>query len=258
MIAKTEEEVAHLREAGRILAEVLQAVAAEVAPGVHTSALDLLAERLIRERGAVPAFLHYQPEGAVYPFPAVLCISINEEVVHGIPSERVIEEGDLVMLDLGLSYNGYFSDTAITVCAGTCDESGQKLIDATREALDAAIAVIKPGAYIGDISAAIEATGRKYGLGIVADLGGHSLGTVPHEGPFVSNVGKPGTGEKLVEGQVLAVEPIFTEGGGDIVLGEDDWTYLTADDSRSAEFEHTILVTRDGAEVLTRPSSAGL
>lgn len=253
MIAKTQDEIANLRTAGRILAEALNHTAALVKPGLTTAELDLAAEKYIREAGAVPAFLNYQPDGAAYPFPAALCVSIDDEVVHGIPKEeRVLKAGDMVMLDLGLSYNGYFSDMAITVCVGACDPKGEALVAATREALDAAIAQVKPGAHIGDISAAIEAVGRKHGLGIVTDLGGHSLGTTPHEPPFVANTGKAGTGPVLEEGLVLAIEPIFTEGKGDIVLADDEWTYLTEDGSRSAEFEHTVLVTKDGAEVLTR------
>ena len=252
MIAKTKEDIAGLRAAGKLLAEALRHTAALVRPGVNTAELDLAAEKFIREAGAVPAFLNYKPEGASYAFPAALCVSINDEVVHGIPSEEyVIEEGDLVMLDLGLSLNGYFADAAITVCAGECDEKGKVLIQATEEACKAAIKVAKPGARMGDIGAAIQAVAKKYGLGVVEELGGHSLGKVPHESPFVPNTGVAGKGHVLEEGLVLAIEPIFTEGGGDIELMEDEWTYVTADGSRSAETEHTVLITKDGAEVLT-------
>jgi len=252
MIAKTKEEIQNLARAGKVLAEALRHVAALVKPGVTTAALDLAAEQFILDAGCVPAFLHYKPDSASYPFPAVLCVSINDEVVHGIPSEgRVIQEGDLVMLDLGLSYKGYFSDAAITVFAGEADAAGKKLADATKEALAAAIQVVKPGARIGDISAAIEAVAKKYSFAVVEELGGHSLGRTPHEKPFVPNVGKAGKGEVLVEGLVLAIEPIFTEGKADIELDPDEWTYRTVDGSRSAETEHTILVTKDGAEILT-------
>lgn len=252
MIAKTQEEIAGLRAAGKLLAEALRHVATLVAPGVTTASLDLAAEKFIRDAGATPAFLNYQPEGASYAFPAALCVSINDEVVHGIPSdERVVQAGDLVMIDLGLSVEGYFADAAITVCAGECDEKGTLLIRATEEALKAALRVVKPGARMGDVSAAIESVAKKYKLGVVEDLGGHSLGRVPHEGPFVPNAGKAGKGVVLEEGLVLAIEPIFTEGGGDIELAADEWTYVTADGSRSAETEHTVLVTKDGCEVLT-------
>lgn len=241
-----------MRAAGKLLAEALRELKKLVKPGVTTAALDLAAEKFIREAGATPAFLNYKQEGSVYPFPAVLCVSIDDEVVHGIPSEeRVIKEGELVMLDLGLSLNGYFADAAITVVAGQGDEKGAKLIAATEEAFKAAIKVAKPGARMGDIGAAIEAVAHTYGLGVVEDLGGHSLGLVAHEPPFVPNSGKVGTGVVLEEGLILAIEPIFTEGKGDIELLEDEWTYVTADGSRSAETEHTVMITKDGAEVLT-------
>jgi methionyl aminopeptidase len=253
MIAKTQEEIQNLRTAGKILAQALREVSRLVKPSVSTAALDLAAEKYIRDNGCVPAFLNYSQEGSAYPFPAALCVSIDDEVVHGIPREdRIIKKGELVMLDLGLSYKGYFSDAAITVVAGQGDEKGKKLIEATQEAIAAAIKVAKPGATTGDLGAAIETVGKKYGLGIVEELGGHSLGKVPHEKPFVPNAARAGTGEKLVEGLVLAIEPIFTEGRGDIVLADDEWTYLTADHSRSAETEHTVLITKNGAEVLTK------
>lgn len=252
MIATKEGELENLRTAGQILGRILRELAAKVRPGVSTAALDLNASQLIESAGAKPAFLGYKPEDAAYPYPAALCVSVDDEVVHGIPSERrVLREGELVMLDLGLSYQGYFADAAVTVCVGACDERGVTLIKATEEALKAAVKVVRPGARTGDIGAAIAAVAKKYGLGVVEDLGGHSLGTVPHEKPFIPNVGKVGEGDLLKEGHVIAIEPIFTEGKGDIVLAEDQWTYKTADGSRSAETEHTILVTKEGAEILT-------
>lgn len=256
MIVKNTEEIQNLRKAGNILAEALRHVSAMVKPGVTTAALDLAAEEYVRNHGGEPAFLHYSQDGSAYPFPASLCVSINDEVVHGIPSEhRVLAEGDMVMLDLGVSYNGYFSDAAVTLFAGKGDAAGQKLIDATKEALQAAVKIIKPGVRTGDIGAAIQAVAKKYNFAVVEDLGGHSLGKVPHEKPYIGNVGIAGKGEVLPEGLVIAVEPIFTEGqgdkAGDITLDADQWTYRTADGSRSAETEHTILITKNGAEVLT-------
>jgi methionyl aminopeptidase len=252
MIVTTTEELQNLRKSGKLLADTLRMLKKEVKPGITTAHLDLLAEKMIRDGGGKPAFLNYKQEGSIYPFPAVLCVSINDEVVHGIPSEeRVIAEGDLVMLDLGLAYNGYFTDAALTVVAGNGDEKGKKLIEATEEAFKAALKVISPSARMGDIGAAIEAVAKKYNLAVVKDLGGHSLGLVPHEPPFVGNFGKAGTGEVLQEGLVLAIEPIFTEGEGAIELLDDQWTYVTRDHSRSAETEHTIVVTKDGAEILT-------
>ncbi|MEK7613026.1 MAG: type I methionyl aminopeptidase [Patescibacteria group bacterium] len=253
MIAKTEEEISNLRTAGKLLSGILRELAKEVRPGISTAALDLKASQLIEKAGAKPAFLGYQPDDAAYPYPAALCISIDDEVVHGIPSEsRILAAGELVMLDLGLSYNGYFADAAITVCAGRCDAKGERLIAATREALSAAIQTVKAGVHTGDIGAAIAAVAKKYNLSVVEDLGGHALGKVPHEKPFIANVGNAGEGEVLEEGLVIAIEPIFTEGKGDIVLADDQWTYHTVDGSRSAEFEHTILITKNGAEVLTQ------
>jgi methionyl aminopeptidase len=252
MIAKTQEEIDGLRKAGKLLAAILREVAVLVKPGVSTAALDIAAEKLIRDADAEPAFLEYLPEGASFPFPGTLCVSINDEVVHGIPREdRLITEGDLVMLDLGLSLNGYFADAAITLVAGEATKKDLVLIEATEEAFRAALKVARPGARMGDIGAAIQAVAKKYTLGVVEDLGGHSLGRVPHEPPFVPNTGTAGKGYELVEGLVLAIEPIFTEGGGDIELAPDEWTYVTADGSRSAETEHTVLITKNGAEVLT-------
>ena len=252
MIATSEKEIQNLRKAGKILAGALRHTAALVVPGVTTAALDLAAEAYIRKEGGKPAFLNYAQDNSAYPFPAALCVSINDEVVHGIPSEeRVVEEGDLVMLDLGVNYNGYFSDAAITVCAGKGDEAGVKLIKATEEALAAAIKIVKPGVQVGDIGAAIAAVARKHNLAVVDALGGHGLGKVPHEDPHIPNVGTKGRGVKLPEGSVIAIEPIFTEGVGDVFLESDQWTYKTVDGSRSAETEHTILITKDGAEILT-------
>lgn len=252
MIAKKESDIENLRAGGKILSEVLKEVASHVKVGVTTASLDLLAEQLIRRAGAIPAFLNYKPSGAAYPYPAVLCISVNDEVVHGIPSEeRILEEGDIVTLDLGLSFEGMFVDSAVTVCAGQCDARAQKLLAATREALSIGIAAVHVGGHIGDIGAAVERVAKRYGLAVVAELGGHALGKKPHEQPFIPNVGRAGTGEKIKEGMVLALEPIFTEGKGDIELLSDQWTYVTRDHSRAAHFEKTILVTKNGAEILT-------
>lgn len=254
MIVKTDKEREGIRSAGRYLAEVLAELEQMVRPGISTAALDVAAENAIHARGCVPAFLGYRPDGAEYPFPAVLCISINEEIVHGIPREdRVLVDGDIVTLDLGLSYEGYFSDSAVTVCVGECDEVDVALINATREATYAAIAAIRAGGHIGDIGAAIEVVAKKTGFSIVEDLGGHALGKAVHEKPFIPNFGRAGKGEKLVEGMVLAIEPMLSVGSPRIVLDEEDqWTYRTADGSRAAHVEHTVIVTKDGAEIVTK------
>ncbi len=253
MIAKTQEQIDALRVAGRALAEVLRDLSALVAPGVTTAALDIVAEEGVRNRGCTPAFLGYKPDGASRPFPAVLCVSINDEVVHGIPSQnRVLEEGDTISLDLGLSYQGYFVDSAVTVCVGECDAAAKKLLEATREALGAAIKAAKVGGRLGDIGAAVEEVATRTKFAIVEDLGGHAVGKAVHEKPFIANFGKAGTGEKIVEGMVLALEPMFAEGKGAIILSEDEWTYKMHDGGRAAHFEHTILVTKDGPEILTK------
>jgi methionyl aminopeptidase len=253
MIVKNTQELENLQKSGKLLADTLRMLKTKVAPGVTTAQLDLWAEESIKEGGGVPAFLNYKQEDSAYPFPAVLCVSINNEVVHGIPSkERVIQDGDLVMLDLGLSYNGYFTDAAVSVVAGMDIHNSQKLIDATQDALKAALKIVKPDARMGDIGAAIEAVGKERGFGVVDDLGGHSLGLVPHEAPYVGNTGKVGTGVVLQEGLVLAIEPIFTAGKKDIELTQDQWTYVTKDGSRSAETEHTIVVTKTGCQILTQ------
>lgn len=254
MIVKTEKDIEYIRSAGRYLAEVLAELAKMVRPGISTGALDIAAENAIHARGCVPAFLGYRPDGAEHPFPAVLCVSVNEEIVHGIPrQERLLEDGDIVSLDLGLSYEGYFVDSAVTVCVGTCDPEDLALIDATREATIRAIAAIRAGSRIGDIGAAVEEVAKETGFSIVEDLGGHALGKAVHEQPFIPNFGKKGKGEKIPEGMVLAIEPMLSLGSPRIVLDEEDsWTYRTADGSRAAHFEHTVIVTKDGAEIVTQ------
>ncbi len=254
MIAKTEKDFEGLRTAGRMLAEVLNEVEVLVAPGVTTAALDIAAENAIRARGAVPVFLGYRPEGANVPFPAVLCVSVNEEIVHGIPQEsRELIDGDIVTIDLGLSHDGYFVDSARTLPVGEISAEDQALLDATREALDAAIAAAHGGCHSGDIGAAVEEVATRTKFSIVEDLGGHAVGGAVHEQPYIANYGKKGKGEVLPEGLVLALEPMFSAGSPRIVLDQDDeWTYRTSDGSRAAHFEHTIILTKDGAEIVTK------
>jgi methionyl aminopeptidase len=252
VIAKTEHEIKNLRTGGKLLAHVLRELSVMVLPGITTTSLDVAAEKIIREGGGVPAFLQYLPDGAAYPFPATLCVSINEEVVHGIPSEgRVLKAGDMVSLDLGLSYNGYFVDSAVTVCVGTCDEVAEKLIKATKEATMAGIKAARVGNRIGDIGSAIEAVAKKYHFAVVEDLGGHALGKEVHEKPYIPNEGVAGMGQKLPEGLVIAIEPMLAEGKGAITLMEDEWTYRMRDKKRCAHVEHTIIITNKGPEILT-------
>lgn len=253
MIATAPRDIDHLTRGGVILADALRLLKQLTVAGVSTAELDLKAEEYISAHGGVSAFLGYQPESAKTPFPAVLCVSINDEVVHGIPSEkRIVRTGDIVSLDLGLSYEGLFVDAALTLCVPGGDKKAQELIDATREATLAGIAAALVGNHIGDIGAAVGAVAKKRGFAVVQDLGGHAIGKVLHERPFIANEGRSGTGEEIVEGMVLAIEPMFSEGKGDIVLGSDHWTYSMRDGSRAAHFEHTILVTKNGPKILTQ------
>ena len=254
MIATTEEQIKALRAGGKILSGVLGDVAKLCKEGVNTAELDLACEHAIRARGAVPAFLNYHPDGAAYPYPAALCISINDEVVHGIPSEkRILRKGDIVSIDTGLSYQGYFVDAARTlVVGGAGDTKTNQLISATREALLAAISVVRPGKHIGDIGAAVMRVAANHKFAIVQDLGGHAVGGAVHEKPFIANEGREGTGDEIVVGYVLAIEPMLAEGKGAIILDEDEWTYRMKDGKRAAHFEDTVLVTETGTEILTQ------
>ncbi|HUQ30128.1 MAG TPA: type I methionyl aminopeptidase [Candidatus Paceibacterota bacterium] len=254
MIITTEKQRATLIEAGRRLAAVLEACADKVAPGVSTEELDDLAEQLIRDGGDEPAFLGYTPEGAARPYPATLCVSINEEVVHGIPNEetKILKLGDIVGLDLGLVHGGIIVDAAVTVAVGQTDSASLALMRATEEALVRGIDAAQVGNHIGDISSAIEKAFKGTGFSVVKELGGHGVGDHVHEEPFVPNFGKEGEGEELVEGMVLALEPIASAGKAAVVIAPDGYTYRTKDGSRSAHFEHTILIEKDGPLVVTK------
>jgi methionyl aminopeptidase len=256
MIIRTPEEREGIIEAGRRLGVVLDALAAKVAPGVTTLELDQLAEKLIRDGGDEPVFKGYKPEGASYPYPATLCISVNDEVVHGIPSaEHVLQEGDIVSLDLGLMHKGFVVDSAHTVPVGKTDPKSYALMDATREALEAAIAVARPGNRIGDISHATEQAFNGTGFSVVKELGGHGVGRHVHEEPWIGNAGHAGTGPEIVAGMVLALEPIANIGKDSVEILDDDYTFVSRDGSRSAHFEHTILVEENETIVVTRRPS---
>jgi len=253
MTLTTDTERTNLLEAGRRLAAVLKALRARVAPGVSAASLDDFAEAMIREGGDTPAFLGYVLDGSP-PYPATLCVSINEEVVHGIPNEspKILKEGDIVGLDLGLVHEGTIVDSAITVPVGDIDEKSKKLMRVTEEALAAGIEAARPGGHVGDIGHAIQGVIESAGFTVVRDLGGHGVGERVHEEPFIANFGKAGTGPKLVEGMVLALEPIAAVGKGAVILAPDGFTYRTRDGSRSAHFEHTILIEKDSALVVTK------
>ena len=252
MITKDPKQIEILRTGAKILATVLNLVASKARVGVSAWELDQLAEIEIRKAGGVPAFKNYRAQTGDPPFPATLCVSVNDEVVHGIPTkDKVLRDGDLVGLDLGMQYQGLFTDMAITVGIGQIDETSQKLIQAAQESLTAAIKMIRPGVLTGDIGATIESVIKGYKFQVVRELVGHGVGGAVHEEPEVPCFGKPGTGMKLGEGQVIAVEPMVNAGGWKIIFAKDNWTIKTADASRSAHAEHTLIITKTGCEVLT-------
>jgi methionyl aminopeptidase len=255
MIAKTKEQREGIIEAGRRFGIILDAVAAATHPGVTTEELDALAERLIREGGDTPSFKGYRPEGAARSFPAALCISVNDEVVHGVPGSRVLKEGDIVSLDLGLTHKGFIMDSAVTIPVGKVSPEAMELMAATQNSLEDAIRSARPGARIGDISYATELALKDTGFSVVKLLGGHGVGEHVHEEPFIANAGHPGTGPEIVEGMVLALEPIANAGKSSVFIAPDGWTYRTKDGSLSAHFEHTILVLKDETLVVTRRPS---
>jgi len=253
MIIANDTERANLIEGGKRLAAVLEALRAKSMPGVTTEELDDLAEQMIVDGGDEPCFLGYTPEGAGRPYPATLCVSINDEVVHGIPNESVktLKEGDIVGLDLGLRHEGIVVDAAITVAIGKVSDETKKLLYATEAALAAGIAAATVGNHVGDISCAIAKEIENAGFAVIKELGGHGVGDLVHEEPFIPNYGKPGRGELLEEGMVLALEPISSAGKAAVILAPDGYTFRTKDGSKSAHFEHTILIEKGGARIVT-------
>ncbi|MDO8572906.1 MAG: type I methionyl aminopeptidase [bacterium] len=249
---KTVKEIEIMRECGKRLAHVLDEVEKVITPGKTPGELDELAKKLIIGLGDEPSFLHYWPEGASKPYPATLCVSTNDEVVHGIPGKKKFKEGDIVSIDLGIKHQGYHSDAARTVPVGEIDDSARKLIDGTREALAAGIKVARAGNHIGDIGSAVSRVIKMHGFSIVEELGGHGIGTEVHEEPHIPNYGKPGEGIELKAGMTIAIEPVVNEGSGKIHLNADGYTFRTKDGKRSAHFEHTVLITKGDPEVLTK------
>ena len=250
---KTNEEIVLLCEGGKRHAEILKLLSAMVSPGVSTLHLEESARRLVREGGDQPAHLGYTPSGAKRPFPAVLCISINDEIVHGIPNEdpKILKEGDIISLDLSIIHKGFFTDSAVTVPVGKIDKESMKLLEVTQEALRTGIASARPGRHIGDIGFAISSVVEASGFSLAQDLVGHGVGYKLHEDPYVPNVGRRGEGEKLRVGMVIAIEPMVNIGKPGIKVLKDGYTIATKDGSRSAHFEVTLAVGKDGPIVLT-------
>lgn len=251
---KTETEVAALREAGRVVAHALAAVRERADVGVSLRELDEVAASVISDAGAKPSFLHYHPSWAPFPYPAVICASVNDAVVHGIPTDYRLADGDLVSIDCGAHLDGWCGDSAISFVVGRADPADTELIDVTRRALSAGIAAAQVGSKIGDIAYAVSVVGRGAGYGLMADHGGHGVGRAMHEEPSVPNEGRPGRGIRLRPGLVIAIEPMFIRGGRDAYRTDPDgWTQRTADGSRAAHVEHTIAITENGPLILTAP-----
>jgi len=243
---KGPEDLRKMRVAGKIVADVLKVLAANVRPGVTTLELDKIAAREIEKSGARPAFLGY------CGYPAVICASINDEIVHGIPEAgRILREGDIVSIDVGAIYEGYYGDSAVTVPVGKISNEAQKLLFVTRESLEKAIDAVVPGATVGDISAAVESFVVANGMSVVKEFVGHGIGRKLHEEPPVPNFGQQGTGAKLEYGMTIAIEPMVCAGSAETTIRENGWTAVARDGSWSAHFEHTIAVTENGCEVLT-------
>jgi methionyl aminopeptidase len=242
---KSPAELAIMIEGGKRLAAILEVLVFHTDPGVTTGELDQIARGLFKDIGGEPTFLGF------HGYPASICVSVNDEVVHGIPGSRVIRDSDVVGLDVGLRYQGFCTDTATTVIVGQSSPAVEKLVEVTEDALFAGIDQVKPGARIGDISAAIEAIIQPHRYGIVRDLAGHGIGRDQWEEPSIHNFGQPGSGPILKEGMTIAIEPMVTLGSGKVIQLEDEWTIATADHSVAAHFEHTVAVTKDGYQILT-------
>ncbi|MGQ9508752.1 MAG: type I methionyl aminopeptidase [Thermodesulfobacteriota bacterium] len=246
IILRSSREIEQLRKANTIVAEVFQELKRVIAPGISTKELDRMAERIILARGGIPAFKGYRN------FPATLCVSINEEVVHGIPGSRKLKEGDIVSLDVGVNLNGYFGDAAITVPVGEIDENAKRLLEVTERALYIGIEKARPGNRLYDISHAIQTWVESNGFSVVRDFVGHGIGTNLHEDPQIPNFGSPHQGPRIESGMVFALEPMVNEGTYEVKVLSDGWTVVTADGKRSAHFEHSIAITDGEAKILSK------
>ena len=240
-----------MREAGRHVAEILLELREMVEPGLTTRELDAHARDCIRSRGILSSFLDYDP-GGLPPYPAVVCVSVNEEIVHGIPGARRLEAGDIVSVDFGIETGGFHGDSAFTMRVGTISDAAQRLIDVTRESLYKGVEQMVPGNRLSDIGHAIQGVAEAAGYSIVRQFVGHGIGARMHELPQVPNYGRKGRGPRLLPGMVLAIEPMVNVGNHQVQMLEDEWTAVTVDGELSAHFEHTVLITEDGPEILTK------
>jgi methionyl aminopeptidase len=247
IVCKSPSELETMHRAGLVVWDVLDSLRRMVQPGMTTMELDQFAERRAVEQQARPAFKNYRG------YPASLCTSVNEQVVHGIPSDRRLREGDILSLDFGVELGGYYADAALTVPVGAIRPELEKLLDVTRVSLDKAIDNVRPGHRLGEVSSSVQEWVERYGFSIVREFVGHGIGTRMHEEPNVPNYGDPGKGPKLQEGMVFAIEPMVNAGKADVRVLEDRWTAVTSDGSYSAHFEHTVAVTASGPWILTRP-----
>jgi methionyl aminopeptidase len=251
---KTKAEIELMRRANMIVYEVLQMLAQMVVPGVATADLNAKAFEVCKAKGAVPAFLNYpSPSADVAPFPGVICSSVNEVIVHGMPSNDGLKDGDILSIDFGCSYEGYFGDSALTVAVGKISNKAQKLLDVTEQSLDDAIGQCYAGKRIGDISHAVQSRAEENGFSVVREFVGHGIGRKMHEPPHVPNFGRAGQGRMLRPGLVLAIEPMVLEGSFETKILDDGWTALTKDGSLAAHFEHTVAITEREPYVLSRP-----
>jgi methionyl aminopeptidase len=250
IVCRSASEIERLARVNALVARVLAELAASVEPGVTTAALDELAERRLTEAGATPAFKGY------HGYPATICASVNEQVVHGIPSERTLVEGDIISVDLGARLDGFFGDSAVSVPVGRVSPEATRLLWVTKTALDKAIATVRVGARVSDIGAAVQTFVETQGFSVVREFVGHGIGTALHEEPQIPNYGTPGRGPRLAEGMVLAIEPMVNAGKPAVKVLADGWTAVTKDRSLSAHFEHTVVVSGDGCRILTLPETA--
>jgi methionyl aminopeptidase len=249
---KGPDEIRSMRRAGRIVADVLVAMGEKVRPGIDTESLDRIAESIIERAGALPSFRGYRAFGIKDPFPSSICVSINEEVVHGIPDpKRFLQEGDIVSVDVGAQIEGYCGDAACTYPVGAISPERSRLLEQTRASLHRGIEAIRPGATLGDVGHAVESWVKQFDYGVIRDYAGHGIGRHMHETPQVPNYGRPGEGIVLKSRMTFCVEPMITNGGEDVKSLPNGWTVVTRDRSDAAHFEHSLLVTDEGAEILT-------